>query len=561
MLYYSESLEGIPTATLGDDLDMRVPADIPMAAIWTSYKLDERAGIINHLIDMMGAASVAHVFGKRFVGCESMSSANEPWAFSPRSLKPFMDLAFVLGVNRPIIHTSVHQPVEKRPGISFGCYGQQFTRHETWAEMAAPWVTYLSRCSYLLQQGVFVAEIAWFYGEEGSAANLVSRVTLADLPSRYGFDLISPNMLLKQLSACDGRLVSPAGASYRLLFLGGSSAQMTLPVLRKIKQLADHGIAIAGPKSVGSPSLRDEGQEDEYQRLVADLWGSGQIVESRDPEAVLRSLSLAPDFECAPLQPDTHVRFLHRMLSDGEVYFLTNRNAHAEKIEARFRVTGRRPELWHADRGLREAVSWRVEAGRTVVPLDLASYQSVFVVFRAPTSKTAEEIPARTESPIIRLEGNWDLSFEPSRGAPDQMQSGALGSWTQSPECGIKYFSGIGTYCKTFDLGTDALEAGARVLLDLGEVHELAEVTLNGQFVGTAWYEPFRLDVTEAIQRGTNAIQIRVANLWVNRLIGDQQPGSTAGAFTVTPTYRPDAPLRPSGLMGPVTLLRRDSGI
>ena len=556
MLYYSESLEGYPTAALGDDLDMRSPADVPMGALWTSYKLDEKDGVINHVIDMIGAASVAHVLGKTFVGCEAMTSANEPWVFSPQSLRPYMDLAFVLGVNRAVIHTSVHQPIEKKPGMSLDCFGQHFTRHETWAEMAEPWITYLSRTSFLLQQGRFVADIAWFYGQEGSAATLVSTMTLGDFPARYGFDLISPNMLLKHLRPQGGRLLSQGDASYRLLYLGGSSQRMTLAVLRKLKGLADAGVPIVGPRPIGSPSLADAEHESEFERLVSELWDRGAIVENRNPEAALHSMNVQPDFEYTASQPNSNIRFLHRTLIDAELYFVTNRRARPESIMVSFRTTGRKPELWHADTGAREAVSWHVETQRTVVALDLQNYQSVFVVFREPTNKTAETITPRAETTLTRLDGQWALTFEPDRGAPAEELSDTLRSWTQSDNPGIKYFSGMGTYRKEFTLSKLDLKAGERVVLDLGIVHELAEVILNGARVGTTWHAPFRVDVTAAVREGANNLLVRVANLWANRLIGDRQPGATPVAFTVTSTYDSDAPLHPSGLLGPVSVVR-----
>jgi hypothetical protein len=556
LIYYSESLEGYPFMALGDDLDMRVPADIPMAAVWTNYRSAESDGILGHIVDMRGAASVAHVFGKTLVAAESLTSAYEPWAFSPATLRPVMDLAFVLGVNRPVIHTSVHQPVEKKPGLTLGPYGQHFTRHESWAEFAGPWVAYLSRCSYLLQQGRHVADMAYFYGEEGPLASLYVNGAPTDLPQGHGFDFVSANMLLHRLQAQNGLLVSSGGANYRLLYLGGGSTRMTLPVLRRIKALSYQGVAVAGSRPQGSPSLADEGFEEEYRGLVAQLWDSGKIHSGGDSNAALAHLGLVPDFDYEKSESDAQVMFLHRKLTEGDLYFLTNRKARAERIEARFRVTGRRPELWHADTGEHEAVSWRIENGCTVVPLELYAHQSVFVLFRERIQKSGAELPARKTQVLAQLAGDWQLSFESGRGAPEQAFSTALSSWTEHDEPGIKYFSGIGTYRKTFDWDPAHFGVGERILLDLGRIHELAEVALNGKSVGTVWHAPFRLDVTAALEPGLNTLEIRVANLWVNRLIGDKQPGATPVAFTVTSTYKPDAPLRPSGLVGPVTLIR-----
>jgi hypothetical protein len=562
MIYYSESLEGHATYAMGDDLDMRSPADIPMAAIWTNYNAEECDGVPNHVIDMLGAASVAHVYGKPLVAAEALTSGVEPWAFHPGNLRPVIDLAFALGVNRPVIHTSVHQPVEKKPGLSLGPFGQHFTRHETWSEMAGPWITYLSRCSYLLQQGRHVADVAWFYGEEGSLAGLYDRGIPADLPDGYGFDFISATMLLDHISVMDGYLVSSGGARYRLLYLGGSSERMTLRVLRKVKSLSDAGAAIAGRRPIRSPSLADEikAGEGEYQRIVSALWDTGKIIHAPTPNAALDELGLVRDFAYATPSSDSSLRFLHRTLGEGEIYFVTNRKARPERVEASFRVTARIPELWHADTSERETVSWRAASGRTVVSLDLEANQSVFVVFRKSTSETAGAVQVGKELLLAHLDGDWQLSFEHARGAPAGVRSIALASWTQSPEAGIRYFSGIGTYRKTFTVESLERKPGERFFLDLGDVRELAEVKLNDRVVGTAWHTPFRLDVTDALTAGLNTLEIRVANLWVNRLIGDKQPGATPVAFTITSTYKADAPLRLSGLIGPVMLLKRAHG-
>ena len=557
LIYYSESLEGYPTYAMGDDLDMRQHADIPMAAIWTNYKPAERDGILNHIADMRGAASVAHVLGKNLVAAESLTSGFEPWAFSPATLRPVMDLAFALGVNRPVIHTSVHQPIEKKPGVTLGPYGQHFNRHDTWAEFAGPWIQYLARCSYLLQQGRCVTDVAWFYGEEGSLAGLYDEGQPGDLPDGYGFDFVSANMLLNHIGAESGSLVSSGGARYRVLYLGGSSERMTIAVLRKLKALSNQGVAIAGRRPLGSPSLGDEGLAPEYQRLVQELWDGGKVRSTDHPNSVLADLGVGPDFEYDKPKPDSNVMFLHRRVTDGDIYFLTNRKARPERIEARFRVTGRRPELWHADSGRRDNVSWRIEGQRTVLTLDLYPNQSLFVVFSGSMIKRTEEAAAWEECTLLRLDGDWQLSFEAGRGAPAELLVAPLGSWTDSVCPGIRYFSGVATYRKTFALTLSDLEKGHGLVLDLGKVYELAEVTMNDKPIGIAWHAPFELDVSEALQPGENTVVIRVANLWVNRLIGDKQPGAAPVAFTVSTTYMPNAPLRVSGLKGPVALKRR----
>ena len=165
MGYYSEALES-HRPMLGDDMEMRSHADVPMGAMWTWT--GQPGPDVDYLADLRGAASVAHIYGQNIVGAESMTSRGPAWSFAPGSLKKVADLEFALGVNRFQIHESTHQPVaDMAPGLTLGPYGLWFNRNQTWANEAAPWVTYLARCSYLLQQGHYYADVAYFYGEEG----------------------------------------------------------------------------------------------------------------------------------------------------------------------------------------------------------------------------------------------------------------------------------------------------------------------------------------------------------------------------------------------------------
>ena len=146
---YGEALE-TGRNTLGDDMAMRRHADFPMAAMW--FMRREAAGKAGFLADMKGAASVAHIYGQNLVAAESMTSAVAPWAYAPNELRRIIDLEFASGVNRPVVHTSVHQPVDdKVPGLSLAIFGQYFNRHEAWAELARPWVDYMARSSLLLR--------------------------------------------------------------------------------------------------------------------------------------------------------------------------------------------------------------------------------------------------------------------------------------------------------------------------------------------------------------------------------------------------------------------------
>lgn len=552
---YGEALENGRPA-LGNDIALRAHADVPMAAMWTfPSETQPRPTLIG---DVRGAASVAHLYGQNLVAAESFTSAFAPWAFAPADLKHVADFEFVNGINRPVIHTSVHQPTDdKLPGLSLAIFGQYFNRHDSWAELARPWIDYLARTSFMLQQGSNVADVAYFFGEEAPLTQLYAQAPLADVPVTHGYDFVDADALIGQLSVADGELVARSGARYRVLYLGGTSRRMTLPVLKRIAALVEAGATVIGDAPVGSPSLPDD--RGTYESIVRRLWGptlvtrvgQGRVVAGRDIEAALRQIALAPDFSFAKPKPDSDVPFLHRQLADGDAYFVVNRHARREAIEAHFRVTGRVPELWHADTGQSTPVSYRIEQGQTIIPLDLAAEDAVFVVFRTPSRRPSAALPTPPRAIVRTIEGPWSVAFQPGRGAPASIALATLAPLETQRDPALRYFSGIASYTTSVTVsGT----AARHQTLDLGRVGDIAEVRVNGRLVGTAWHAPYQVDVGAALKPGKNRIEIRVANTWVNRLVGDAQPGAAKHSWTAMPTYRADAPLRPSGLIGPVTL-------
>jgi beta-galactosidase/beta-glucuronidase len=181
----------------------------------------------------------------------------------------------------------------------------------------------------------------------------------------------------------------------------------------------------------------------------------------------------------------------------------------------------------------------------------------VFVVFRKPATAPSRTIAKPMETTLSTVEGSWDVAFQPNRGAPAKVTLPGLASWHQHADPGVKYFSGTGTYTRTIQAPAEWVQAGAKLYLDLGDVKNVAEVTVNGKPLGTFWKTPFRVDVTSALKPGANTLEVKVINLWVNRLIGDQQPGvTTKYTYTAQQFYRADSPLLPSGLIGPVQVIR-----
>ncbi|CAM8671313.1 glycosyl hydrolase [Sphingobium cupriresistens] len=551
---YGEALEnGRPV--LGDDLAMRSHTDVPMAAMWTF----NRGGTARPTLigDMKGAASVAHIYGQNVVSAESMTSAFAPWAFAPSDLKRVIDLEFASGVNRPIVHTSVHQPVDdKAPGLSLMIFGQYFNRHESWAEMARPWVDYMARTGYLLQQGRDQADLAYFYGEDTPITSLFEHGVPADLPIRYAYDFVNADIIANRMSVANGDLAA-GNARYRALYLGGASRVMTLATLRRIAALVEGGATVIGMAPERAPGLADDAAA--FKALVTRLWsgapiGKGRVIASRDAEAALVSIGVGPDFRIGQGAQDADYRFVHRKLTDGDLYFVNNRTDKAGRIETRFRVTGRQPEIWRAMDGTATPVSYRIEGGETVIPLDVGAEDAFFILFRKSATAPSATIPAKAAQAVATLTSPWTVRFQPGRGAPESIAMPTLTPLESNVDKGVRYFSGIATYATRFAL-PKGVKSGAPLWIDLGKIGDLAEVRVNGQLAGTTWFAPYQLDIGKLVKPGANQLEVKVANLWVNRLIGDQQPGAEKITFTAAPTYKPDAPLRPSGLIGPVRLL------
>ena len=563
MGHYGESHES-GRAFVADGMEVKKFNEVPMSAMWT-----QRPGVNKpqhgYNADDRESASVAHIYGQNIAAAESLTAAAAPWAWSPATLKPTADQELLNGINRFVIHESAHQPlVGKAPGLTLGPFGQWFNRNETWAEQAAPWINYLARSSFMLQQGRFAADSLYFYGEDSNLTAIFENKA-PDIPHGYAFDYINADALMHELSVVDGEIVSKSGMRYRVLALDPYSRHMSLPVLRAIYSLVERGGVIAGAKPTDDPSLADD--QAEFKRLSSLLFGDGSgvhrvgkgtVYAGQSLQEVFRALNLKPDLDYSKSGEDSNVQFVHRKLDVGDIYFVDNRSEHDESIRATFRVAGKAPELWRAETGAVEPVSFTMADGRTTVPLHLEPWGTVFVVFRKPTTQTSYVAPQMTETKVAMIEGPWAVSFQSGRGAPQFFTMNELSDWSHSDDPGVKYFSGVASYTKTVQASPEWFRKGARLWIDLGDVKNLAVVTVNGKVLGEVWHSPYRVDVTSAFRPGTNEIRIEVVNAWVNRLIGDEQPGATKFTFADVRPYKADSPLLPSGLLGPVTIVRED---
>ncbi len=548
---YVESHEA-GRAFVGDGMDLKHAAQVPMGAMWVTAPWvpmgpDGQPDMSVYDADDRESASVAHLYGQNVAAAESMTAPGQgglAYSYHPGNLKYVADREMSSGINRFVIHESAHQPDDVHvPGMSLGGIGQWFNRHDTWAEMAGVWADYMARSCFMLQAGHSVADILYYYGEDSNVTTVFNRPP--QIPSGYQWDYLSPNALLEQISCRRGQLTSASGTAYKVIWMDRNMDYVSVPVLRKLAALAKEGAWIGGVKPKFPASLSDD--KAEFDALVADLFGRKNVMETTDLQAFLTAAGVAPDV----VLPEGY-RYLHRTLSDCEVYWINKPSRENADVTLSFRTAGGRPTLWHPDNGTVEDVTYAVRDGRTEVQLHLVPDDAVFVAFSGK-GKSSETVPAVDEKVVLDVTGPWQVAFQEKRGAPATATFDTLSSYTDSEVFGIKYFSGVATYTKTVHVDT----VQGKMSIDLGQVCDLAEVYVNGTYCGTAWKQPYRVDVTDALKPGDNTLEIKVANTWPNRLIGDEQPGAVRVAWTDSRAYRAEDPLRPAGLLGPVKMVVR----
>lgn len=569
------------------DLSLGAVADVPMGEFWWLG--------FNTFHTVIEAASIAHTQGREIVAAESFTSdAGEDWRAHPGNLKAMGDWAFGAGVNRIAFHRYQHQPwLDREPGMRMGIYGVHWERTQTWWSMASAYHTYLARCQYLLRQGRAVADILYLAAEGAPHVfRAPASATFGHPPDRreYNFDGCAPETLMQGARVEQGRIVFPGGTAYRVLVLP-NEATMTPGLLRKIEQLVDAGARVVGPPPRKSPGLSGyPGCDAEVQELAAVLWATnrvkGRVIWGPEFATVAAAV---PTGTAVPKGPDVSttyadfgvvarymdrdgwppdfestgpIRYTHRATDDADLYFVSNRSDARVEATCRFRVTGRRPALWHPVTGARLGLrAGEVAAGTTAIRLVFEPLESYFVVFQAGDGVGEggiENFQATRE--IARMLGAWEVGFQDGRGAPERAVFGTLSDWSRHEQPGIRFYSGRATYRKTLNLAADVVGGGAaeRRWLDLGDVRNLATVRVNGRELGTVWCAPWRVEVTGMLQAGANDVEITVANLWPNRLIGDAGlPPDQRHTWTTSNPYKAGAPLLPSGLLGPVTLRAR----
>jgi hypothetical protein len=540
--------------------------DAPMSEFW-AWSWEHRIGDANRFF-LKQPASAAHTYGHKLVLAEGFTTIGPNWQSRIwNNLKPSFDKALCEGLNVLVWHAFVCSPEsEGIPGQQYFA-GTHLNPNVTWWGLSAPFFSYINRCQWMLQQGHFDADVLYYYGDHVPNFTQLKASDPAHILPGYDYDVITAEALIDRASVKDGRIVLPDGLSYRLLVIPDRD-EISLAVLKKIKKLVVVGATIVGPKPVRGETLAHAAATDaEVKKLADELWGgpagAGRVIADKTARQILLADGVLPD--CEFLSADGQVLtndldYIHRTDGGAEIYFVMNRSTNSVDLNCSFRVSGKAPELWDAVTGDHKFADADTEAnGRTLMPLHFAPCGSWFVVFREPASAhptTAKSNEGELKS-FADISGPWTVHFDPQWGGPASVQFDSLASWTARPEPGIKYYSGTATYDKTFNLPQSAIgKRQSNIYLDLGDVHELAGVKLNGQSCGIVWCPPWRVDVTDAVKAGENKLEVEVVNFWPNRIIGDASlPPDQRFTRTNIRNLTSQTPLMESGLLGPVRLL------
>jgi len=589
--------------------------DVPMSEFW-AWSWRHRVGDTNRFF-VKQPASAAHTYGRRLVAAEGFTTIGPHWQETIwDNLKPSFDRALCEGLNLLVWHAVVCSPQEEGlPGIQYFA-GTHFNPNTTWWPQSGPFIQYINRCQWLLQQGFFVADASYYYGDHVPNFAHLKRSDPARVLPGHDYDVLSEEALIERVSVRQGRLVLPDGMSYALLVLPDRPA-ISLPALRHLRTLVRAGATILGPKPASATGLVGYPASDiEVQRLADELWeGAGsadsrRVIADKTAREVLAGLGVRPDFEYLGVDPQTTLDHVHRRTGDADIYFVANRSNRWEEARCTFRVEGKTPEIWQPETGaIRGVLAWDASDGQTTVPLQFEPYGSLFVVFRKGgeprvASVTRNGQPVRALASASELEGAvelWDeagisqfSAVEPGRyalslaegreitldmpavpaavsldrdwilhvpvgdatGATRSVPIEALQSWTRFEDPVLRYYSGTLEYTRSLEVDAGWVARSGRVFVELGVVHEVAEVVLNGQQFEPVWKPPFRVDVTRALRPGVNRLRIRVTNFWPNRVIGDQSlPPDRRSTRTNVRKLTAETPLMASGLLGPVRLL------
>lgn len=529
-----------------------------------------------HRFFVKQASSAAHIYGKKIVGAESFTTIGPHWNDALwRDQKSAFDHEICAGLNRVYFHTFTCSPKEMGlPGQEYFA-GTHVNPQVTWWNESGAFIDYLHRTQFIVQNGKFVADVLYYYGDH--VPNVYSNKQADPAGALPGFDFdVTDETILLQLKVQNGKIIVPGGIEYKVLVLPDHRV-LSLEALKKVESILSQGAEVIGYKPERLVSLvGDNKAQREFQELSDKIWGEyrrdkgskkykkGTISWGVAAREYLVSKGISPDFVVLGNNAE-NFDYIHYTIGKLEVYFVSNQTEEPQTLNADFRIEGRQPELWDALTGeIHEATAFSQEEGRTTVPLRFDPYGSMIVVFNREIDNTfrgnqktnyPDFVPAQT------LEGSWDVYFAPENGGPGMVSFPELVDWTTSKDERIKFYSGSAVYHKSFNFTP---QPNNSYFLQLEEVKDvgIGRIRLNGTDKGVVWTKPFRVEVTGELVEGGNKVEIEVINSWYNRVAGDEinpRPDQITKTNVILKNdFRgnplKEIPMEPSGLLGPVSI-------
>ena len=600
------SAESVAPTMMSDGMLHYQTSDIPMGELWFRSPTHDKPN------DMLDAISGAHIYGKNIVQAESFTELRMAWDEHPALLKTLLDRNYAMGINRIFYHVFVHNPwMDRKPGMTLDPIGLFFQRDQTWWKQGGAFIDYALRCQALLQLGKPVTDIAVFTGEdyprrallpdrlvtilpgligkkkldlekirlknEGQplrqmpagithSANMADPGDWVDPLNGYAYDSYNKDALLRLSHVKNRKLQLSTGASYQLLVIPGSHSMSPSKDLlsdssaMRIRKLVKDGATVIVPAEYGL-IRKIRGNEKPVSFKGFDLIGKGRIIYGPYNRESLETFGISRDFIATGMdgKKAEGIAWTHRAGSSFDIYFISNQIDSARQINISLRVNQKLPELWDPLNGsIVNARNYRMEKGRTTLPVYLESNGSLFIVFRKTTkiSKLQAGNNRNIFNPIQIIKGPWTVQFDTAGGGPLlPVKWNALQDWSKVDDSLIRYYSGTASYSNSFLY--QPRQTKERIFLNVNDVSNLAEIFVNGKSCGVTWTSPYRVEITSALRKGNNEIRIEVTNTWANRMIGDALlPPEKKITYTPHSFNMKGKPLLPAGLLGPVVIER-----
>ncbi|MCF2948875.1 glycoside hydrolase [Paraglaciecola aquimarina] len=548
-----------------NELDVASKADLPMGEFWLKRE--------NFRIS--ASSSTANIYNKPIVAAEAFTQFPENnWLFHPAIGKADGDKSWALGVNQHVFHRFAHQAnTHVMPGMTMNRWGAHLDRTQPWWDSAGKaWFKYIARGQHLLRQGHEVADVLWYLGDATPTVCPEQDALASVMPTHINYDCLNTEVL-QQLTVNNGLITLPHGSEYKILVLDNHHI-LNFSTVEKLYQLAKQGAVIIGDpiQKLAGRNVTPQ-QQSQFDAMVKEIWSrpttydiaidlktshghSGEkhwLNQTPNQQVDWAQIFAKHDWNFDLVLKDARpFYFTHRKTPQQDIYFVYNDSPERKLFDATFNVAGKIPELWDAQTGAVKklgAFASYTSEGKTHVPFRLDAGESVFVVFSQSATSVEPAPPSLVinqdievllneknqlqtlTAPVksLAIDGSWSVSFEGFYGLEQTFDFEQLIDWNQHPEQSIRDYSGIATYRKTIVLPESYLVDNVQLNLDLGQVDVAALVTLNGNLVGTAWKAPYTLDISQYAKAGENKLEIKVANLWVNRLLADRKLPDTSG--------------------------------